>query len=80
MTTKAKVKALAAKQGAEFFEGRDGYGDYYAEVILPDPYIWDNGSGTGCRVQTKEREETMAEFWESMFDYIDAPVIVQNDE
>lgn len=80
MTTKARVRALAARQGAEFAEGRDAFGDYFAEVYLPEPYIWDNGYGTGCCVQTKERGESMAEFWEAMFDYIDAPVIVEGGE
>jgi hypothetical protein len=79
MSSKSKVKALAAKQGAGFYEGRDAYGDYFAEVVLPDPYIWQNGYGTGMCVQTKERKETMAEFWQSMFDYIDAPVIIATD-
>jgi len=75
MTTKARVKKLATQQGAEFCEGKDAFGDYFAEVILPDPYIWDNGYGTGMCCQTKGEDETMAEFWQSMFYYIDAPVI-----
>lgn len=77
MASKGQVKKLAAKQGADFEEGYDAYGDYFAEVFLPEPYIWDNGYGTGICIQTRERGETMAEFWQAMFDYINAPVIVE---
>jgi hypothetical protein len=77
MATKTQVRKLAAKQGADFAEGYDAFGDYFAEVWLPEPYIWDNGYGTGCCIQTQEPGEKMADFWDAMYDYIDATVIVQ---
>lgn len=76
MATKTQVRKLAAKQGADFADGYDAFGDYYAEVYLPEPYIWDNGYGTGCCIQTREHGERMADFWDAMYYYIDAAVIV----
>lgn len=75
MATKAQVKRIAQQQGATFDEGRDSLGNYFAAVILPDHLDWDNGHGSGGCTQTKYADETMAQFWESMIDYIDYPTI-----
>jgi len=78
MATKAQVRKLAEAQGAQFFEGVDAFGDYYAEVLLPDHLMWDNGyGGAGDCYQRKNPDETMAQFWQDMLGYIDYPVIAQ---
>ena len=75
MATKAQVKRIAQQQGATFDEGRDSSGAYFAAVILPEHLDWANGYGTGICEQTKGEDETMAQFWDSMIDYIDYPTI-----
>jgi hypothetical protein len=75
MATKAQVKRIAKQQGADFDEGYDSLGNYFAAVILPEHLDWDNGHGTGICEQTKGEDETMAEFWESMVLYIDYETI-----
>jgi len=81
MATKAQIKKLAKAQGAQFFEGVDSSGDYYAEVLLPDHLIWDKGpwDSVGWCYQSKNPDETMAQFWEDMLGYIDFPVIKTSD-
>jgi len=75
MATKAQVRKIAKQQGALFLEGHDSLGNYWATVELPDHLDWDNGYGTGACVQTKESDETMEDFWQSMLDYIDYQII-----
>lgn len=78
MATKAQVKKLATKQGAECNIGYNSDGDVFIEVALPDGFIWDNGYGSGVLYQEKYEDETMSEFWSNAYDYIDAKVIKAN--
>ena len=75
MATKAQIKKLAKAQGAQFFEGVDAFGDYYAEVLLPKHLSWDNGDFTGDCYQRKNHDETMAQFWDAMLWEINHPVV-----
>lgn len=72
---KAKIIALAKKQGAQCTIGRNGDGDTFIEVALPESFIWENGYGSGLLYQEKYESESMAEFWQQAFDFINAPVI-----
>lgn len=78
MATKAQVKRLAEKQGAEFSFGYNSYGDAFLEIILPNEFVWDNGYGSGSLVQEKYEDESMAQFWQNAFDYINANVVKSN--
>ena len=75
MATKQQVIKLLQKQGAEWGEEYDAYGDYVFDAWLPAEFIWDSGYDCGMVCQTKEAKETMAQFWNGIMAVIDAPVI-----
>jgi hypothetical protein len=75
MATKQQVIKLLQKQGAEWGEEYDSYGDYVFDAWLPDGLYWDSGYDTGVVCQTKEVKETMTQFWNGIMAVINAPVI-----
>jgi hypothetical protein len=77
MATKQQVINLLTKQGAQWGEEYDAYGDYVFDAWLPDKLIWDSGYVTGVVCQTKEAKETMAQFWDGIMAVINAPVITK---
>jgi hypothetical protein len=74
--SKAKVISLAKKQGATV-EILDPYsnGELEVCVMLPDGMIWDNRSDSGVIVITREYDQSLAEFWESILSEMNYPVI-----
>jgi hypothetical protein len=72
--TKTKVLALAKKQNARVEIGMtsDGFEVY---IALPGNLIWDNNYYSGTCVQILQDGETMADFWTSIYDYINHDVI-----
>lgn len=75
MATKKQVLALAKVQGAEVDIEYDDGKLFCATVILPDGFIWDNGYNCGSVSQEKYEGESLASFWQELFDYINAPVV-----
>ena len=72
---RAKVIAKLNKDGAEIHEGHNFYGSYSFEAWLPSDKIWDCKHRLGSICIIKDREETMASFWASVWSEIDGPVI-----
>jgi len=78
--SKTKVLALAKKQNAKV-EILDAYGNGEIEVcvMLPDGMIWDNGHGGGVIVSTRERGQSLAEFWDEIYTDMTYPVIKEDN-
>ena len=76
---KNKVLALAKKQGATV-EILDPYsnGEIEVCVMLPDGKIWDNGYEGSLIVSTRDRSQSLTEFWEDIYSEMDAKVISSN--
>lgn len=73
MATKSQVIKKAKSIGARFYESNE-YGEYVVEIILPHDQCF-AGYNSGVCTQTKANNESMADFWEDMLNYISAPVV-----
>ena len=73
MATKAQVIAKLKKQGAEWeIEDRQ---PFTFSAWLPAHLVWDNGNHNGMISEEKFDDETMAEYWDQIYRYINYPVI-----
>lgn len=77
MANKTQVTRLLARQGAQWEEGED-CGDYLFSAWLPENLIWNTGYGCGSFMQTKERGESMAEFWDAVMCVIGGDVVAKD--
>lgn len=75
MATKAQVRSVAKKQGAEFTLGLTETGEVFCDIVLPTGKMWDNNYRLGQIYQEKDRHETWPEFWDSLLCVINSPII-----
>ena len=75
--TKAKVLALVKKQGA-FIDIYGATSELRVDVWLPEQLMWSSGYGA-CSQEFSKHEETKAEFWSELYDFINHEVVPRDD-
>jgi len=73
--SKTKIIRALNKQGASWEEGYNPSGAYVFEAYLPEGKVWDSGYNTGVVHQERMSDETMAEFWDSVWCIVGGDVI-----
>lgn len=75
MATKAKVVALAKKQGATVNVSTNWDGSKLVEILLPAGFIWKNGYECGSFIAEQYGDEPMSSIWAQAYYYINAEVV-----
>jgi hypothetical protein len=71
---KRKVIAKIQKDGGEYTEGKNFYGEYVFEAWLPEGFVWDNGHQSGSGYYERGQFSSMAELWDYVENEIKHPV------
>lgn len=77
MASKAKVVALAKKQGATVEVIQTWDGTNRVEIYLPNGFIWKNGYGSGSFLAEQDPGEPMSSIWLQAWAYINVEVVAE---